>query len=172
MNLLFTSYLHVVIMRGFTSWQKLAVLSDEWTFDALHNTNTYWCTCQVGYVLGISDGAPWFTGALSGRLPRLLVKSTPNIYIYIYIYIYIRGVTVHKYDGSVHTSVLTSWFAMISVQQGGGTTFFFLRPSFPVYTWDLWGQYDHKIERVIVQNIHIFYHKNNISFFSLLLILH
>ncbi len=29
-----------------------------------------------------------------------------------------RGVTVHKYDGSVHTSVLTSRFGMISVQRG------------------------------------------------------
>ncbi len=29
-----------------------------------------------------------------------------------------RGVTVHKYDGSVRTSVLTSQFGMISVQQG------------------------------------------------------
>ncbi len=37
--------------------------------------------------------------------------------IYIYIYIYIRGITVHKYDGSLHTSVLTSRFGMISVQQ-------------------------------------------------------
>ncbi len=27
----------------------------------------------------------------------------------------IKGVTVHKYDGSVHTSVLTSRFGMISV---------------------------------------------------------
>ncbi len=29
-----------------------------------------------------------------------------------------RGVTVHKYDGSVRTSVLTSQFGIISVQQG------------------------------------------------------
>ncbi len=29
------------------TWQKLAVLSGEWTFDALHNTNTYWCICQI-----------------------------------------------------------------------------------------------------------------------------
>ncbi len=36
-----------------------------------------------------------------------------------------RGVTVHKYDGSVHTSVLTSRFGMISVQQGGKTKLFF-----------------------------------------------
>ncbi len=30
------------------------------------------------YVSAISDGAPWFPGALSGRLPRLLVKSAPG----------------------------------------------------------------------------------------------
>ncbi len=35
--------------------------------------------------------------------------------------IYSRGVTVHKYDGSVRTSVLTSLFGMISVQQGEKT---------------------------------------------------
>ncbi len=29
-----------------------------------------------------------------------------------------RGVTVHKCEGSVRTSVLTSWFGMLSVQQG------------------------------------------------------
>ncbi len=35
------------------------------------------------------------------------------------------GVTVHKYDCSVRTSVLTSWFGMISVQQGEKLNFFF-----------------------------------------------
>ncbi len=39
---------------------------------------------------------------------------------------YTRGVTVHKYDGSVRTSVLTSRFGMISVQQGEKLFFFFL----------------------------------------------
>ncbi len=41
------------------------------------------------------------------------------------IYIYIRGVTVHKYDGSVRTLILTSWFGMISVQQGEKLNFSF-----------------------------------------------
>ncbi len=36
-----------------------------------------------------------------------------------------RGVTVHKYDGSVRTLVLTSRFGMISVQQGEKLNFFF-----------------------------------------------
>ncbi len=31
----------------------------------------------VKYVLRISDGAPWFPGTLSGRLPHLLVKPAP-----------------------------------------------------------------------------------------------
>ncbi len=39
------------------------------------------------------------------------------LYTHIYIYIYIRSVTVHKHDGSVRTSVLTSRFGMVSVQQ-------------------------------------------------------
>ncbi len=30
---------------------------------------------------------------------------------------YIRGVIVHKHDGSVRTSVLTSLFGIVSVQQ-------------------------------------------------------
>ncbi len=34
-----------------------------------------------------------------------------------YICIYIRGVTVHKHHGSVRTSVLTSRFGTVSVQQ-------------------------------------------------------
>ncbi len=36
-------------------------------------------------------------------------------YVYIYIYIYIRGVTVHKFDSLLPTTVLTSQFGMISV---------------------------------------------------------
>ncbi len=42
----------------------------------------------------------------------------------IILYINTRGVTVHKYDSSVCTSVLTSRFSMISVEQGDKYTFF------------------------------------------------
>ncbi len=39
--------------------------------------NGYIHCSTLHYVLPISDGDPWFHGALSGRLPRLLVKSAP-----------------------------------------------------------------------------------------------
>ncbi len=40
-----------------------------------------------------------------------------------------RGVPVHKHDGSVRTSVLTSWFGMVSVQQRKKITYncFFIK---------------------------------------------
>ncbi len=34
--------------------------------------------CKYVLPIGLSDGAPWFPGALSGHLPRLLVKSAPT----------------------------------------------------------------------------------------------
>ncbi len=48
----------------------------------------------------------------------LLWSYLPRVPIFLAMTIYIRGVTVHTYDGSVCTSVLTSQFGMISVQQG------------------------------------------------------
>ncbi len=42
-----------------------------------------------------------------------------KVFFFLYIVnVYSRGVMVHRYDGSVRTSVLTSRFDMISVQQG------------------------------------------------------
>ncbi len=41
-----------------------------------------------------------------------------------------RGVTVHIYDGSVHTSVLTSWIGMIMAQQGEKLFFLLLLKGF------------------------------------------
>ncbi len=41
------------------------------------------------------------------------------------VMVFLRGVTVYKYDGSVRTSVLTSRFGMISVQQGDKLNLFF-----------------------------------------------
>lgn len=41
------------------------------------------------------------------------------------------------------------------------------RSSFPVYQSGLWGQYDPKIESIIVEKIYIFNNTNNISFFLL-----
>ncbi len=85
MNLLFTSYLHVVIMRGFTSWQNSApdknstfwVVSEHLTLSITQiHTGAF-----AKYVSRISDGAPWFPGALSGRLPHLLVKSALQIHV-------------------------------------------------------------------------------------------
>ncbi len=29
------------------TWQKLSILRGEWTFEALHNTNTHWSVCQI-----------------------------------------------------------------------------------------------------------------------------
>ncbi len=56
------------------------------------------------------------------RYRFLFFISWGRIFFFILFYIiYSRGVTVHKYDGSVRTSVLTSLFGMISVQQGEKT---------------------------------------------------
>ncbi len=70
-----TSYLHVVIMRGFTSLQNSApdknspfwALSEHLTLSITQiHTGAF-----AKYVSQISDGAPWFPGALSGRLPPI-----------------------------------------------------------------------------------------------------
>ncbi len=84
MNLLFTSYLHFVNnemipdLAELSTWQKHGILIGVTAFkkSADMSVNGYIdqrCKC----VSPISDGAPWFHGALSGRLPRLLVKSDP-----------------------------------------------------------------------------------------------
>lgn len=44
---------------------------------------------------------------------------TIAVYLYLNLIIFTGGVTVHKNDGSVHTSVLKSRFNMFSVQQEG-----------------------------------------------------
>ncbi len=75
------SYLHVVIMRGFTSLQNSApdknspfwVVGEHLTLSITQiHTGAF-----AKYVLRISNGAPETPGALSDRLLRLLVKSAP-----------------------------------------------------------------------------------------------
>ncbi len=46
-------------------------MSGEWTFNALHNTNIYWCSMFCEYQTGPPE--------TRGRLPRLLVKSAPAL---------------------------------------------------------------------------------------------
>ncbi len=83
-----TSYLHVVIMREFTSLQNSApdknslfwVVSEHLTLSITQiHTSAF-----AKYVSQISDRAPWFPWALSGRLPRLLVKSAPALTVPIW----------------------------------------------------------------------------------------
>ncbi len=75
------SYLHVVIMRGFTSLQNSApdknspfwVVGEHLTLSITQiHTGAF-----SKYVLRISNGAPETPGALSDRLLCLLVKSAP-----------------------------------------------------------------------------------------------
>ncbi len=51
---------------------KTFFLRSEWSFDEHKYTLKH-----LPNMSAISDGAPWFPGALSGRLPHLLVKFAP-----------------------------------------------------------------------------------------------
>ncbi len=81
MNLLFASYLHV-IMKGFISLQNSAPDKNSPFWVVSEHLMLFITQIHAGafanYVSQISDGAPWFAGALSGRLPHVLVKSAPG----------------------------------------------------------------------------------------------
>ncbi len=89
MNLLFTSHLHCYNERipELAGLSKLGILSGEWilnetplviAINKLEDMSVIGYIVQrCKYVSAVSDGAPWFPGAL-GRIPRLLVKSAPQ----------------------------------------------------------------------------------------------
>ncbi len=69
-------------MRGFTSLQNSAPDKNSPFWEASEHLMLSITQIHTGafakYVSRISDGAPWYPGALSGRLPGLLVKSAPG----------------------------------------------------------------------------------------------
>ncbi len=83
------------------TWLKVCMLIGKWILSetllvtafkksADMSVNDY-IDQRCKYVSPISDGAPWFHGALSSRLPRLLVTSAPCVCVCVFVYVCVCG---------------------------------------------------------------------------------